>query len=624
MRRFSAWLVLLMIAAGVQGQTPSAPFFADSTLRLGSGYGSAGDLFALLPGAFYQDRGSVGLPALGALFAAPLARLNLVYDGFRLDDPLTGLSDLNLIPVESIASQALFSDPFGRPYPAWPSSQTLEISGRDLAADTLRSQVAYRTGGSGYDDIDVRAGLRYSRRLWINAGGVLKNYAGTTAQLEKYRAQKINLALTRTFGSRWRARYHLLYNISDLNLPLPEAPPAAPGLRRPHQKLSRYDHGLEVDYAGSWRTLVQLTDQHRERYGYRHSLWDETTDVLRLDLASTWLWRRGSLSGTTGGAFRSTALKSAAWGDHGRSLCSGWGNLAFRPAPRLMGFAQLSLEKGEGMSAALLPQLQLRYNLRRPPATAARPDSTGPDGSGSLHNPSPGSAASTPARWQSLLWYERSRREPSLAERYETGPFAEGDPELQAEAGDHLGLGLSGHASAWKLLFFLSASRTREELMLVQEAMQAAALYRNRSGQLRFGIDLAGEWRFSSWLALVGKAKQMFFEEEAPLNQPATFAVGWIEVRHVFFYKDLDVRLRLGSTYWGKREGPLPWYVAASPEGEFLAAAAVPWLDLGVVIGDATLFFAFQNPLGIEYEAVRGYPQPKRLIRWGFIWNFYD
>jgi len=55
-----------------------------------------------------------------------------------------------------------------------------------------------------------------------------------------------------------------------------------------------------------------------------------------------------------------------------------------------------------------------------------------------------------------------------------------------------------------------------------------------------------------------------------------------------------------------------------------LQAAAVPWLDLSVVIRDATLFFALQNPLGIDYEVIGGYPQPRQLIRWGFVWNFYD
>ena len=624
MRRFSAWLVLLMIATGAQGQTPSDPLYADSTLRLGSGYGSAGDLFAFLPGASFHDPGSIGLPAPGTLFASPPARLNLVYDGFRLDDPLTGRSDLNLIPVEGIASQALFIDPLTRPHPEWAASQTLEITSRDLAADTLRTQVAYRTGGSGYDDIDVRAGLRYSERLWINAGGVLKNYAGTTAQLEKYRAQKINLALTRTFGSRWRARYHLLYNVSDLNLPLPEAPALAPGLRQPHQKLSRYDHGLEIDCAGRWRTLVQLTDQHRERFGYRHSVWDETTDVLRLDLASTWLWRKGSLSGMAGGAFRSTGLKSAAWGDHGQSLYSGWGNLALRPAPGLQAFAQLRVEKGEGMSAALLPQLQLRYDLARGGQAAAAADSTRPGVTGSASDSSGHSPAFSRVRWQTLLWYERSRREASLAERYETGPFALGDPELGAETGDYIGLGFSGQAPAWKLFLSLSTSRTREELILLWNAHSALPRHQNRSGQQRFSLDAAGQWRFSSWFTVAGKAKQMLFEEETPFNQPATFAAGWLAVHHIFFRHDLDVRLRLGVSFWGRREEPIPWYVEASPVSAPLQAAAVPWLDLSVVIRDATLFFALQNPLGIDYEVIGGYPQPRQLIRWGFVWNFYD
>jgi outer membrane cobalamin receptor len=624
MRTIYVWIFFLLIAAGACAQTrpdslhaarPSephpdslqaaatgaplrpkrpatAPFFADSTLRLGSGYGSEADLFALLPGACFFDRGSIGLPALGSFFAGTTANLNLIYDGLRLDDPLNGRSDLNLIPVESIASQALFTDPLTRPSPGLAASQTLEITGRDLAAAPMRSQVAYRTGGNGYDDIDVRAGLHYSSRLNINAGGVLKNYAGTTSQLEKYRAQKINLAITRTFGSLWRVDYRLLYNTFDLNLPVHEALLPAPTLQQPHQKESRYDHGLEVNFADSWRTLIQLTDHHRERYGYRHGVWDESTDVLRLNLLSEGFWKWQRIEGTVGGEFRSTGLKSASWGDHGQNIFAGWGSMVARPRAGMLAAGQLRIEKAGDDSAALLPQLQLRQDLQR--------------------------------GWQAIAWYEQSRASASLAARFESSPFALGNSGLSAASGDHLGLGVRHAAPSLQLFLAASASRIQNEALLTWDAQQALPRYENQSEQQRFSLDASMEWRFSSWFTLTGKARQMFFNDLAPLNQPETAANGWLQINHIFFRGDLDVRLRLGCSFWGERRGPIPWYVEASPEIETLGAVAVPWLHATIKIKDATLFFALQNPLGIDYEVVRAYAMPGQQIRWGFVWNFYD
>ena len=574
-------------------RTAIPSFFADSTLRLGSGYGSLADLFSLFPGGYHFDRGSIGLPAFGALFSAPPSGLHLVYDTFLLDDPLTGRADLNLIPVESIARQTLFSDPVMRPYSGLAASQTLEITGRDLALDTLRSQVAYRTGGKGYDDIDVRAGLRYSPRLRINAGGLLKNYAGTTSLLEKYRAQKINLTVSRTIGRRWQAVYRLLYNIYDLNLPLhQERVPAAPALQQPHQKESRFDHGLEIEYNGAWRTLIQLTDQQRERHSHRRALWEERTDALRIDLRSSWQWRWRRLEGMTGGQFRRSGLQSTAWGDHNENLFAGWTALSARPLQRLVAFAQVRVEKPAEAPVQLLPQLQLRQEIA----------------------PS----------WQGLAWYERSRSSVALAARFEQSPYAQGDPELNAESGDHLGLGLYHVAKGFLIFAAISASRIEDEVLLAWDPQQQLAIYHNRPVQKRLSLDATVERRLSSWFSVNGKIKQLFVDGDTPLNQPETAAMGWLQVQHTFFFGDLDTRLRLGCSFWGERRGPLPYDVDYSAESALLEAVLVPWLQATAVIKDATLFFSLQNPLGIDYEVVRLYPQPQRLIRWGFVWNFYN
>ncbi len=592
MRTLFFRLFLLVAAATVLAQHPNAPLYADSTLRIGSGYGSAGDLFAQLPGTFYFDRGSIGLPASGALFAAPPSQLALVYDHFRLDDPLTGRADLNIIPVESIARQTLFADPAGRAFPDLTASQTLEMTSRDLATDSLRSQVAYRTGGNGYDDIDVRAGLRYSQHLRVNAGGVLKNYAGITSPFEKYRSQKITLGLCRTFSRPWRVDYRLLYTTFDLDLPLFAKPLLAPGLSRPHQKENRYDHGLELLYKERWQTRLQITDHHRERYGFRHSLWDEGTDALRLDLRSTLRLHGRNLDGMTGLALRHTALRSGDWGDHDTSQLTVWGQaiVPFRTGMALT--AQLALEEAQGEGLALLPQLQLRWQ----PA----------------------------AGWQGLVWMERSRAAASLAARFEQSPFGQGDPDLAPERADHLGIALHRRAASLQLFAAAGASHLSDAVLLAWETGRQAPLYQNQPEEWRFSLDGAAEWRISSWLTLWGKGKQMVFQHEVPCDQPRTAAAGWLQLNHRFFAGDLDLRLRFGCSFWGERQAPLPWYVEVSTERQRRGAATLPWFQASAVIKDAALFFMLQNPLGTDLAVTGAYPQPKGLIRWGFVWNFYN
>lgn len=593
MRTLFVRLFLLFFAAGAFAQFPGGPLCADSTLRIGSGYGSAGDLFAQLPGTYFFDRGSIGLPAWGALFAAPPSQFNLVYDHFRMDDPLTGRADLNLVPVESIARQTLFADPASRPFPELAASQTLEIAGRDLAADSLRSQVAYRTGGNGYDDIDVRAGLRYSQHLRVNVGGVLKNYAGVDAPFEKYRAQKITVAFSRTFGRPWRADYRLLYTTSDLDLPLFSKPFLAPGLSQPHQKESRYDHGLELQYKERWQTLIQLTDHHRERYGYRHGVWDESTDALRVDLHSSanLHWRK--LDGAAGVFLRNTALRGGDWGDHAARLVTAWGRATAHPGTGLAVSAQLALEKaGGGEGLALLPQLQVRSLLA--------------------------------AGWRTLVWYERSRSTASLAARFEQSPFAQGDPDLAPERADHLGVGLHRSTDAVQLFAAAGASRIADAVLLVWDDGRHTPRYQNQKEEWRFSLDGAAEWRISSWLTFWGKAKQLIFQEAPPCDQPETAAAGWLQINHRFFSGDLDLRLRFGCSFWGERHAALPWYAEASAERQRLGAATLPWFQATAIIKDAALFFMLQNPLGDEVAVTGTYPQPKRLIRWGFVWNFYN
>ncbi len=115
-----------------------------------------------MPGISIADRGSTGQPLYASLFGAPLGRQALRYNGLDLGDPLTGLTDLNLIPTESLAETRVVSDTelrrFG--YSGGPG-QGISLRTMALASASVpvRTRFAYRTGGMGYDDIDLRLAL---------------------------------------------------------------------------------------------------------------------------------------------------------------------------------------------------------------------------------------------------------------------------------------------------------------------------------------------------------------------------------------------------------------------------------------------------------------------------------
>ena len=577
------------------GKSSIAPWYrSDSTLTTGAAHGHAGELLNDQFPAFYHfDRGSVGLPANGMLFSGAPQTLQLLWNDLHLQDPLSGASDLNLIPLLAIGEVQLFPAAAATPLPFLAASQTLRLVHHDMAAFPLRSRAAYRSGGNGYDDIDFRAGLRYSQRLRLQAGAILKNYAGTSSFHEKYRAQKVNVAVQRDFGAQWQVQYNLLYNISDLDLPLHEPVAAQPALQQPHHKEARFDHGLSIHFAQHWRAAVQLTDLHRERYGHRHRVWSETQDVQRLRLQSEWLWRWRGLTGRSGAAWQKTSLKSRSWGDHHDALLDLWTALDWQPAEGTTASATLDWRRLPEGESGLNPQLHIRKTLA--------------------------------AHWQALAWYERDLTAPPMAACYEQSPFAVGSQNLSAQTADHLGAGLQYRDAGGSRLFLaLSASRIDGAYAIAWEPLSETGAWINLPQQRRISLDITFAKPWTRWLSLTAKIKQIALSGHEALQQPATFAGGNITLHRVFFAGDLDARLHIGCDLWSRRTGPIPFYVDTSPLRETLGAAAIPWLHAVGIIRDVTLFFALQNPLGIDYEVVRAYPMPRQQMRWGLVWHFYD
>ncbi|MBN2354562.1 hypothetical protein JXO59_00530, partial [candidate division KSB1 bacterium] len=473
-----------------------------------------------------------------------------------------------------------------------PGSQTLYIEPKDLSGIPVRSSVGYRTGGNDYDDIDTRFGLQLSRRTRLNMGAVLKNYSGTLSVVEKYRSQKVNIAVDRELGRNWQVRYLLLRNRSDLNLPLFQPLPDYPSLNRLHQKEARYDHGLMVEKGQTFSTTLQLIDYHRELYNRGTTLLDQQQDVTQVLWHGLWRGNISLLSFQAGADWRWSRMKSDAWGGHEQAATGGWGQVAMALAPKGRISAGLRLQKWTDAEWTLLPLVKMRYDVT-------------PD-------------------WRWMLWGERIVRPAGFAHLYSSGPFALGQATLRNQRSDLLGLGMNRIFSGGHLFLSVSWSSIKDGIWAEIRQDESIPVYRNQPLQQQASLDLAAEWRLSSWFTFNAASKGMLFQKHEPQNWPNVSAQGYVQINHRFFKNDLDARLRIGCAVQGEQEASMPYYSQYSEETMAVGAVLVPYLHAIFIIKDATLFFSMQNPLNQDYYRVYPYPMPRGLFRWGFVWRFFD
>jgi hypothetical protein len=567
----------------------------DSTLIRGSDYGSFADVFDVLPGSFYFNRGSTGQPAFGSLFAGIGEKMALTYDGLELNDLLTGQADLNLVPTESVHTIDVLIAPQSRRDAFQPLGQTVQLSSYQLAQLPIRSRVAYRTGGNGYDDIDVRLGVQPTAKFAINLGGILKNYGGTTLH-EKYRGQKVNLKLDRFINRSWSVHYVMLYNVFDLDSP-PHSP-VFPGYL--HHKDARFDHGITIKKDHSLSILIQYSRLHREVYNPNRSTLSELHEADQFRLAGQWQRDIGLFQLSAGGQVKFVRLTKSDWGEHRNDRAGLFVNLS-RHWQRFRWHAGGRLEKFENQKPSLQPELFCNYSLR---------DSS-----------------------NVFLWLQRRSITPSLQVLYENDKFALGNTALLPEEFNDCGIGFE--KTGKRLAFFtsLSYSYQRRVISSVQQAEMTQSLqpllFQNFPRHSFASADLNLQLTVTSWLALAGKVKFIYQEKHdlSLRNVPALFSHCYLQVHKILFKKDLNMYLRLGFTCMDKRDGG--WYLDAlyAPVGtvnETLDGFIIPYIQGIFHIKDATLFVSMQNAIGNKYQRMYGFSMPESQLRWGFVWNFIN
>jgi len=568
------------IPAFEDARLPLFPAWAiDSAAVRGTAYTSAADFFQLIPGLFLYRDNVPGQPAQAALFAYPAAEFQLEYDGLRLDDPLSGAIDLNLVPALSIERAAVVLSSSQRRCGARFPGSLIQVASRDMAGLPIKSQVSYHTGGSGYDDIDARLGARITPRLSLNAGGVIKGYDGAGAH-RRFSGHKINLKLERRLSPLWRMRYVLLHNLFDRDRFLPGPLPDAPDLTHWHEKLVRTDHGLVLQRGRGLLFNVQWTGLEREQYGSRRALLDQTLSAGRI-----FCFTRARLGAFEfGGSW--SRIRAEINGPHHRWSAGGWFNAAANLPLGLAANLGLTAHKVRGYEAALEPEVLLTSPSVRTPFF--------------------------------VLWRRRVRP-PSLEQLHSDDVLRHGSP-LQPALGQMFAAGLEAGRPALHGELTLSAHLSERSIVL---AAEPSPRYRNRDGTAVYALDLSLDAGLCRDVRASGSIS-LIESEQQPVNRPDLLARFALEGGIKAFSADLEVRLKIGAEWLGRRSGPRLWYASDPEDTISMDPVLIPVLQSILIVKDATFYLTYENPFSQSYERIYGYPAPGPQFRWGFIWAFVD
>ncbi len=567
---------------------------ADTLLYRGLDYGSFGDVFDWMPGTYNADLGNVGNHSRGAMFAGIPGEFDLMYGFLNLNDPYTGLADMNWVPVEGVGSVEHVTSHAQRDQGYTDLGQTLQVSPLDISALPPRSTVTYRTGNSSYSDVDVRLGIWANPKMTINMGGILKQYVGLL-NYNRYDGQKINLEVHRKLFQKFEMDYIYLQNKSELDVPVTQYIEDSE-LSSPHETIKRSDHGLALRYGRLFTSTFQYTKYRNDYYemDYGDYTYYSSREVENYRFSGQLRKKLMGVELQTGFLYSLKELHIQNWGYHKRARTDSWVQVALN---------RESITASAGLRSSYLDAIGKDYVLPEVSVTW-RPV----------------------ANLTGFAWSNKMVRSPSLAYLFSTSPFYVSNSglnptELQQTA--------AGVEYSWRgISAYLSASTMDIQNQCAVYADEDTAFAMNQINHNRYSIDaaLSLDWKYG--LSAHAKGKYLWASADDPYfditNYPAGYGKGYVQYHNIFFQKDMDLTLRLGGTLLGEMYTPV-YYYAQYPLSTWITdPIIVPYVHVIMKVRTMTFFFSYHNPLDAEYQRVFSYPMPQSEFRWGFNWMFFD
>ncbi len=572
-------------------------------------YRYLGDILFSMPGYWVRDMSATGQWASGRVGGQNHTLILL--DGRPLNEPWSGNTELNLIPVELIDRIEIYQtiNPFGFTH----RGGLVNLVSKEIPSNRPYTKFVHRIGSDKFSDLDITFGQKFTQKFEISSGVLIKKY-GELLPYEKYQSQQVRSKIKYAFSPNLEFRYTILSNKSDIDLPFYfNMPGDSLILTSPHRDRMRLDHTLETN----WNLWGTSNTARFEYTSISHEIRQTNVipaqsfpvkstafflkQVLRLGkIPTSWGIRttQNTVQDTTGFKYKNTIHH---------------------------GFLQAEF--------LLSKNFKDHFQIHGHVSTHGKPDIL-------LCNQLSWSPQPTLQIWTG---YAQSVRDPSLGERFgypfiPSVPEAENqllviqhwnnilpNPDLKPELGKTFDMGLRWQ---WKKVqaHFRSFYSTAQDLIdarIIADGIQFGNLNKATFEGVESLFHL-GPWHGIQGSVTLNLLRARDGDGNDLLERSNLWGNGSLSWRHNFFEDDLKVNLCLASRFWSGfwKLNSLDWeqsYLQYQDPGFTL-----DFKIFCTVIQNANIYFAMDNILGREFAFVSHFFMPQRITRFGISWALLD
>ncbi|HZY09681.1 MAG TPA: TonB-dependent receptor [Bacteroidota bacterium] len=598
---------------------PEEQVITDSMINF-SNYKFGGDLLNSVPGIFIFDLGSFG-QSLGVTSMGLDARsIGFLSDGISLNDPLTGIFNLNLYPTEHIERIEVVRGTRAFLYGLNSTGSVFNLISKSKKAIRPYSKIRYSESAYDYGTFDGMFSQDVVRGMNMMIGIQHPTYGGRFPNSE-YDAWSVRVKLRYNVSDDVNVFATELYNQTQLGLNGGIDPSTPPSLRfeplratlrntDAYEKVTRHD----IQVGGALKLFPDSTSITKLTLFHSTNLREYRDEENRISANKLFVtqdhWSQWY------GIYLSQQLNSESYRLEVSTDVQSRGVIA---SPTINQHIETATNFRGALDILLSDQIHSSHYARFDRYMNNSPLSYGSD------------LTITPMAWLTIFGgYSTSYRFPTLQEIYWRDSIVNGgnfSPERHHlfEAGVRMG---DGGSSFLELILF---NRTIIDYIGILQTNQQYPFPTLRFDQqpkhtLR-GLSTRASLRFGDFFS-EGRVQYL----ESPDNTVPSVFPKWSADVGVYYWAKLftnHLNLKLGvqskllSSYIGAEFNPqASMYLPNSSS----VPNSVGTLDLIILahIGSAYIHFIWDNILDRQYFITPGYPMTDRALRFGLSWEFLD
>jgi len=579
-----------------------------------------GDLLSFTHGVFIRDLGSPGQLHGLTLYGLDARAIAVMSDGILLNEPLTGIFDLNLYPTENIERLELIRGSRAFLYGLNSTGGAINVVTKSKKAITPESRIRYSQWAFNYGFVDGMISQDVLRGLNVTAG---LQHTTTDGKFDN------------SGYDYWNARVKIRYNLSsNIAVYVSEIYSQSQLGLNGGVDLSQTERGNEFS---QFQAIVRNDDsyekitRHDLQLGGSARLFNDTTSVTSLSFyfsnnfreyrdnerrTSSTLVMQDHTSEWFGIKLTQNITVKNVFLDIGAEI-QRRGTIASSTTSQHLSTAKSIYGKAE---VAPLPQISAAVYGRVDDYQSIFRFSYG------------GDATARPIPWFELFaGYSHSFRFPTIQEQYwkdstffplqssfapETHDFSEGGIRI-----------LYPPTLSCEVSYF---SRTISDAILPMFTVPGTPFPPVILGtEERFKLTgLSGKATIRWWFLLAeGNALYLTTETQSEYSLPRLTASGGVYYWNKLFNNHLDLKVgfrgRFVSAYYGMEYNPQVQHFTGRSSNKMKAIGVGDFVLLSH-IGDAYVHFSMENLLARKYYLTPVFPQFERTVRFGLHWTFLN